>query len=76
VIVGEPARAFYGNQLGLTFPFFEHYAVELWVPEVGGSIDTGSDANDLVVSLYGGMSKGDLNRINIATGRTNPQRRS
>src|SRR5688572_19449458 len=41
VVIGEPARAFYGNQFGLTFPLFEHYGVELWVPEVGGRIDPG-----------------------------------
>jgi hypothetical protein len=37
--------------------------VELWVPEVGGAVDPGSDAHDLVMSLYGGMSKGERNRI-------------
>jgi site-specific DNA recombinase len=65
VVIGEPARAFYGNQFGLTFPVFVHYGVQLWVPEVGGAIDPGSDAHDLVMSLYGGMSKGERNRIKI-----------
>jgi len=63
VVIGEPQRAFYGNQFGLTFPVFVHYGVGLWVPEVGGAIDPGSDAHDLVMSLYGGMSKGERNRI-------------
>ncbi len=63
VVIGEPQRAFYGNQFGLTFPVFVHYGVALWVPEVGGAIDPGSDAHDLVMSLYGGMSKGERNRI-------------
>ena len=35
VVVGEPQRAFYGNQFGNTFPLFTHYGVPLWVPEVG-----------------------------------------
>ena len=65
VVIGEPARAFYGNQFGLTFPVFLHYELELWVPEVGGKVDPGSDAHDLVMSLYGGMSKGERNRIKI-----------
>ncbi len=65
VVIGEPARAFYGNQFSLTFPVFVHYGVELWVPEVGGAVDPGSDAHDLVMSLYGGMSKGERNRIKI-----------
>src|SRR6202050_3190214 len=48
VVVGEPHRAFYGNQYGLTFPLFEHYGVPLWVPEVGGAIDPRHEADDLV----------------------------
>ena len=38
-MVGEPQRAFYGNQFGNTFPIFARYGVPLWVPEVGGPID-------------------------------------
>jgi site-specific DNA recombinase len=63
VVIGEPQRAFYGTQFGLTFPVFTHFGVELWVPEVGGAIDPGSEAHDLVMSLYGGMSKGERTRI-------------
>lgn len=63
VVIGEPQRAFYGNQFGLTFPVFVHYSVQLWVPEVGGAADPGSDAHEIVMSLYGGMSKGECNRI-------------
>ena len=63
VVIGEPQRAFYGNQFGLTFPVLTHYGVGLWVPEVGGAVDPGSDAHDLVMALYGGMSKGERMRI-------------
>ena len=65
VVIGEPARAFSGNQFSLTYPVFVHYGVELWVPEVGGKVDPGSDAHDLIMSLYGGMSKGERNRIKV-----------
>jgi DNA invertase Pin-like site-specific DNA recombinase len=65
VVIGEPHRAFYGNQYGLTFPLFEHYEVALWVPEVGGPIDPKNEAHDLVMSVFGGMSKGERNRIKI-----------
>lgn len=44
---------------------FVHYGVELWVPEVGGRVDPGSDAHDLVLSIYGGMSMGEWNRVKI-----------
>ena len=63
VVIGEPQRAFYGHQFGLTFPVFTHYGVALWVPEVGGAVDPGSEAHDLVMTLFGGMSKGERMRI-------------
>ena len=65
VVVGEPHRAFYGNQYGLTFPVLVHYGVQLWVPEVGGAIDPDSEAHELIMSVFGGMSKGERNRIKI-----------
>lgn len=65
VVIGEPQRAFYGNQHGLTMPLFTHYGVGLWVPEVGGPIDPDSEAHDLIMSVFGGMSKGERNRIKI-----------
>jgi site-specific DNA recombinase len=63
VVIGEPQRAFYGNQFSLIFPIFTHYGVQLWVPEVGGPIDPGSEAHDLVMTLFGGMSKGEGTRV-------------
>jgi hypothetical protein len=37
--------------------------VQLWVPEVGGPVDPGSEAHDLVMTLFGGMSKGERTRV-------------
>ncbi|WP_107502553.1 recombinase family protein [Streptomyces noursei] len=65
VVIGEPQRTFYGNQFGNTFPLFAHFDVPLWVPEVGGPIDPNNEAHDLVMSVFGGMSKGERNRIKI-----------
>ena len=65
VVIGEPARAFYGGQFALTFPIFTHYRVQLWVPEVGGAVDPGSEAHDLVMTLFGGLSKGERTRIRL-----------
>lgn len=46
IVLGEPQRAFYGNQYGLTYPVLQHFGVGLWVPEVGGAIDPDSEAHD------------------------------
>ena len=71
VVAGEPHRAFYGNQYGLMFPLSEHYGVPLWVPEVGGPIDPRNEAHDLVMSVFGEMSKGEQNRIKLAGATVN-----
>jgi site-specific DNA recombinase len=65
VVIGEPQREFYGNQFGNTFPLFVHFDVPLWVPEVGGPIDPNNEAHDLIMSVFGGMSKGERNRIKV-----------
>ncbi|MFI8850979.1 recombinase family protein [Streptomyces sp. NPDC053499] len=65
VVIGEPQRTFYGNQFGNTFPLFVHFGIPLWVPEVGGPIDPENEAHDLVMSVFGGMSKGERNRIKV-----------
>ena len=65
VVIGEPQREFYGNQFGNTFPLFVHFDVPLWVPEVGGPVDPTNEAHDLIMSVFGGMSKGERNRIKV-----------
>ncbi|MGW3507741.1 hypothetical protein [Streptomyces sp. NPDC000994] len=64
-MIGAPQRTFYGNQFGNTVPVFVHFRMPLWVPEVGGPIDPDNEAHDLVMSVFGGMSKGEPNRIKI-----------
>lgn len=63
VVIGEPQRAFYGSQFMMTSPVFEHYGVQLWVPEIGGPIDPANEAHELIMSMYGGISKGERTRI-------------
>jgi site-specific DNA recombinase len=63
IAIGEPQRAFAGSQYGLTAPLLWHHGVELWVPEVGGRVDPDSEAHDLVMSLFGGLSKAERARI-------------
>jgi site-specific DNA recombinase len=65
VVVGEAQRTFYGNQFGNTFPPFTHYGILLWVPEVGGPVDPATEAHDLMMNVFGGVSKGERNRIRV-----------
>lgn len=67
VVIGEPQRAFYGNQFSLTFPVLAHYGIQLWVPEVGGRVDPGSDSHDMLMPMFGGMSKAERTRIRSRT---------
>jgi len=39
IVVGEYERAFYSSQYALMAPLFEHYDIQLWMPEAGGSAD-------------------------------------
>lgn len=67
LVIGEPQRAFSGGQFQLVFPVLSHYGVELWVPEVGGRIDPDSEAHDLVMGIFGGLSKAERRRIQHRT---------
>jgi site-specific DNA recombinase len=63
VVIGEPQRAFYGAQFSDTFPVLQHFGVDLWVPDVGGRIDPDSDVHELMMTIFGGISKGERRRI-------------
>lgn len=67
LVIGEPQRAFSGAQFQLVFPVLSHYGVQLWVPEVGGPVDPDSEAHDLVMSLFGGLSKAERRRVQHRT---------
>ena len=63
VVVGEPSRAFSGPEFSLIFDVFKHYDIELWCPEIGGRVDPASEAHDMLMVMFGGMSKGERMRI-------------
>ncbi|GAB3712771.1 recombinase family protein [Nocardiopsis oceani] len=65
VVVGEPQRVFYDAQFNDTFPLFHHFRVPLWVPEVGGAIDSRNEAHTMIMSVFGGTSKGERTRIQV-----------
>jgi hypothetical protein len=40
---GSTSGRFYGSQYAAMAPLFEHYGVQLWMPEVGGRVDYASE---------------------------------
>lgn len=67
LVIGEPQRAFSGPQFQLVFPLLCHHKVQLWVPEIGGPVDPDSEAHDLVMNLFGGLSKAERRRVQHRT---------
>ncbi len=65
VVIGEPQRAFSGTQFGNVFPLFVEFGIQLWVPELGGAIDPDSDVDEMVMTLFGGLSKSERQRIKV-----------
>ena len=51
IVVGEYERAFYGSQYAAMAPLFEHYGVQLWMPEAGGRVDYASEHDEHATSI-------------------------
>jgi hypothetical protein len=62
VVTGEYERAFYGSQYAAMAPLFEHYGVQLWMPEVGGRVDYGSEHDEKTMTVLGLSSKREITR--------------
>jgi site-specific DNA recombinase len=65
IVVGEYERAFCGSQYALMAPLFEHYGVQLWMPEVGGRVDFASEHDEQTMTLLGLSSKREVTRTSI-----------
>ena len=65
VVVGEYERAFYGSQYALMAPLFEHYGVQLWMPEAGGRVDYASEHDEQAMTALGLSSKREITRTSI-----------
>jgi site-specific DNA recombinase len=57
VVIGEYERAFYGSQYAAMAPLFEHYGVQLWMPETGGRVDYASEHDEKTMTVLGLSSK-------------------
>ena len=64
IVVGEPQRAFgSAMQVQLILPQLADADASLWCPEVGGPVDPNSEAHDIVLNLFGGLSKAERRRL-------------
>ena len=65
IVIGEYERAFYGNQYASMAPLFEHYGVQLWMPEVGGRADWHAEDHEQTMLALGLSSKREITRTRI-----------
>jgi site-specific DNA recombinase len=64
-VVGEYERAFYGSQYASMAPLFEHYGIQLWMPEVGGRVDWHAEDHEETMLALGLSSKREITRTRI-----------
>ena len=65
IVAGEYERAFYGSQYASMAPLFEHYGVQLWMPEAGGRVDFASEHDEQTMTMLGLSSKREITRTSI-----------
>jgi site-specific DNA recombinase len=65
IVVGEYERAFYGSQYASMAPLFEHYGVQLWMPEADGRVDFASEHDEQAMTMLGLSSKREVTRTSI-----------
>ena len=65
VVIGEYERAFYGSQYASMAPLFEHYGIQLWMPEVGGQVDWHAEDHEQTMLALGLSSKREITRTRI-----------
>ena len=65
IVIGEYERAFYGSQYAAMAPLFEHYGVQLWMPEAGGRVDFASEHDEKTMTMLGLSSKREVTRASI-----------
>jgi site-specific DNA recombinase len=65
VVIGEYERAFYGSQYALMAPLFEHYGVQLWMPEAGGRVNLAAEGDEQLMLSLGVQSKREITRTRV-----------
>src|SRR5215467_1469450 len=65
IVIGEYERAFYGSQYAAMAPLFEHYGVQLWMPEAGGRVNFAGESDEQLMLALGVQSKWEITRTRI-----------
>ena len=65
IVIGEYERAFYGSQYASMAPLFEHYGIQLWMPEVGGRVDWHAEDHEQTMLALGLSSKREIIRTRV-----------
>src|ERR1700733_11689882 len=65
VVIGEYERAFYGSQYASMAPLFEHYGIQLWMPEVGGRVDWHAEDHEDTMVALGRSPKREIPRTRV-----------
>jgi hypothetical protein len=65
IVIGEYERAFYGSQYALMAPLFEHYGIQLWMPEAGGPVDFQGEGHEVMMLALGIGSKREIARTRV-----------
>jgi DNA invertase Pin-like site-specific DNA recombinase len=67
IVIGKYERAFYGSQYASMASLFEHYGVQLWMPEVGGRVDWHAEDHEETMLALGLSSKREIIRTRVRT---------
>lgn len=67
IVVGEGQRCWFGSQFAEVAPVIEHRGVTLYVPELSGAYDPANPAHYSMMTLTGGMSRAERQRVQDRT---------
>ena len=62
-------------QVQLILPQLADAGASLWCPEGGGPVDPNSEAHDIVLNLFGGLSKAERRRLQTRVRAAKEQQR-
>ena len=63
IVVGEGKRCWFASQFSEVAPVLEHRGVRLFVPELGGAYDPKNSTHYTLMTLTGGMSRGERQTV-------------